>query len=151
MKGLITIIFFVVALQSSCYLCTAFEVFGPNITYPLGSGNNLNDLTGYFDIERLGFTSLMGLGGGAIAATLLGIVTRNGTYALYTMLIFGFGSFIPLAQNFVLALPNTLTGIFESVGVGASITSPLLLTFGVWLGMWVALSIFGLIFNREMT
>ncbi len=151
MKGIINVIFFIIALQSACYLCAAFQVFGTAINYPLGGGTGMNDLNSYFSFDRLGFTTLMGFGGGAAAATIVGVLTRNGSYALYAMLIFGLGGFIPLIQNFVLAFPNTAMALIASTGAGTDITGPLLATLGVWVGAWGAMYIFGIIFNREVT
>lgn len=157
MKGLINWIFLIVALQSACFLFASFDVY-PGLEYPIGAPSTMLDLSSYFDFERLGFLTLIGFGGGAIAASVTGILTRNGTFAVYAMAIFGFGSFIPVIQYFVLAIPNTLGALVNATMInsviidsaGTSAWTPILTTLGLWAAVWGALFVFGLIFQRDI-
>lgn len=149
MKGFINMVFFMVALQSACFLASAFHMFGPLLNYPLGNSSDLLSLSYYFDLNHLGFMALMGIGGAA-AITIIGMLTRSGQYMLYALLIWGLGAMIPLISYFVLAIPNTIGAIIGSLGVGTDVTTPLLLTLGLWVAVWGALYAFGLVFQREM-
>jgi hypothetical protein len=166
-SGFITFVFLVIALQSACFLCYSFNVFGDALSYPLGNPDEMLNLTNYFDLERLGFTMLMGFGGAAIATTIVGLLTRNGQYMVYAVLIWGLCAFLPIVQFFVLSVPNTIGAIVNGLGLNSIIVSTtvdpvtgvvtevtassvLLVTFGLWVGVWGALYAFGLIFQRDM-
>jgi hypothetical protein len=147
MKGFITMLFLAVALQSACFLCAAFQVFGPTLNYPMGNTADVLSLKNLFQLTP--FTALMGIGGAA-AVTIIGILTRSGTYALYAVLIFGIGAFFPIAQYFFLSIPNTIGAIVTATGAGSDITDPLIVTLGLWVAVWVVLYLFGLIFQRDI-
>ncbi len=148
MKGFINMLFLMVALQSACFLCAAFQVFGSAINYPMGSTADVLQLQNLFQLTP--FTALMGLGGAA-AVTIIGILTRSGTYALYAVLIFGIGAFFPIAQYFFLSVPNTIGAIIGTLGVGSDIINPIVATLGLWVAVWVVLYLFGLVFQRDIT
>jgi hypothetical protein len=161
MRGFINMLFLVVALESACYLCQVFNVFGGVVTYPFAY-TSITNVADYFSFERLGFAMLIG-GTGAAAVTIIGMLTRSGQYMLYALLIFGLGSFLPLISDFVLAAPNTIYAIIQATGIsgvtvgtdpstGASLTAwePLAITVGLWAAVWGALFVFGLIFQRDM-
>jgi hypothetical protein len=149
MKGFINMLFLAVALQSACFLCSAFQLFGPTINYPLGTTTEILTLSYYFDLSHLGFMALMGIGGAA-AITIVGMLTRSGQYMLYALLIWGLGAFIPVISYFVLSIPNTIGALITSIGVGSDVTSPLIITLGLWVAVWGALYAFGLIFQRDI-
>lgn len=142
-------IFLLVALQSACFLCYSFNVFGDAISYPMGDVSQMTNLANFFSLDNLGFIALMGLGGAA-AITIVGLLTRSGQYMLYALVIWGLGAFIPIMSYFVLAIPNTIGALITSMGVGSEVTTPLIITFGLWVTVWAALYAFGLIFQREM-
>lgn len=159
MKGFINLLFLMVALESACYLCQAFQVFGDAITYPIDI-TTMNNFANYFSFERLGFGALVG-GVGAAAIMITGILTRQNTYALYAMTLFGLGAFIPLISDFVLAAPNTIYALVQVTGLGSvtmtdasgnviSAWQPLAVTLGLWAAVWGALFVFGLIFQRDI-
>lgn len=154
-------LFLLIALESACYLCQVFNVFGGVISYPFAY-TSIGSFANYFSFERLGFSALIG-GVGAASIMVIGIITRQGTYALYSMLVFGFGAFIPLISDFVLAAPNTIYAIISATGIGnvnigvdpstgAAITAwePLAITVGLWAAVWGVLFVFGLIFQRDI-
>jgi hypothetical protein len=147
MRGFINMLFFMVALQSACFLLSAFQVFGPTLNYPMGNTSDMLQLKNLFQLTP--FTALMGIGGAA-SVTIIGILTRSGTYALYAVLIFAIGSFFPIAQYFFLSVPNTLGAIISSLGLGSTIVDPLIATFGLWVAVWVVLYLFGFLFQREI-
>lgn len=147
MRGFINMLFLAVALSSACFLCSAFKVFGDTLTYPMGSAADMLTLNNLFQLTP--FTALMGVGGAA-AVTIIGILTRSGTYALYAVLIFGIGAFFPILQHFVLAVPNTIYAILTVTGLGADIVNPLVTTVGLWALVWGALYMFGIVFQRDM-
>jgi hypothetical protein len=140
-------LFFMVALETACFLTNAFNVFGGVITYPMGTLSSMTSLGNYFQLTP--FTALMGLGGAA-AVTIVGILTRSGTYALYAVLIFGIGAFLPIVQYFILALPNTIGALVAASGLDSSIYNPLIVVLGVYVAIWGALFMFGLLFQRDI-
>jgi hypothetical protein len=147
LKGFINMLFLMVALQSACFLAASFQVFGPTLNYPMGDTASLFKLENLFQLTP--FTALMGLGGAA-AVTIIGILTRSGTYALYAVLIFGIGAFFPIAQYFFLSVPNTIGAIIMALGAGSSIIDPIVVTLGLWVSVWVVLYLFGLVFQRDI-
>jgi hypothetical protein len=159
MKGFINMLFMMVALESACYICQAFQVFGSAINYPVQI-TTMTSFANYFSFERLGFGALIG-GIGAAAIMITGILTRQNTYAIYAMSMFGFGAFLPLISDFILAAPNTIYALVQSVGLssvrmvdgsGSVINAwePLAITIGLWAAVWGALFVFGLIFQRDI-
>jgi hypothetical protein len=48
---------------------------------------------------------------GAGAIGLVSLLLRQNTYALYAPMIFAVGAFIPLVNNFLFAIPNTIRAI----------------------------------------
>jgi hypothetical protein len=147
LKAFYNMLFFAVALQSACFLMSAFKVFGPVLNYPMGDSSSLLSLKSMFQLTP--FTAIMGVSGAA-AVTIVGILTRSGTYALYAVLIFAIGAFFPIAQYFFLAIPNTIGAIVAATGAGSDIVNPLGVTLGLWVAVWIVLYVFGLFFQREM-
>jgi hypothetical protein len=140
-------LFFMVALQTVCFLMYAFQVFGSALNYPMGDAASLMDLSNLFQITP--FTALLGIGGAA-AITIIGVLTRSGTYAVYSVLIFGIGAFFPIVQYFFLAVPNTIGALINGLGLDTSITNPLLVVLGVYVALWCSLYMFGLVFQRDI-
>lgn len=145
MKLFMTALYFGLCLQLSAYLCWAFQVFGSSFTYPINT-DALN-LTGVFDIT--GFNALIGLSGAA-AIMIGGLLLRQGTYAVFAMLLWGIGAFFPIVSTFFLALPNTITALISATGASSDITNPLLVVVSAIFAFAATIYLFGLVLQREM-
>ena len=92
----------IVGIQFAAYF---LEIF--NVLYPFTFSVTMSEpnFAGIFTITP--FTlALTGVGSAAI--TLAAILTRQGTYAIYAMLLFGIGVCINAVQSFFFAIPNLL-------------------------------------------
>lgn len=105
---------FGVAFQLSCYLFWAFNIC-PFITYPIDTSIMANA----FAITP--FTAMF-LAGGAVGIGLAALLLRQGTYALYAILIWVVGVFLTITAPFFLAIPNTITGLLAPL---LEITNPI--------------------------
>jgi hypothetical protein len=141
-------LYFGLSLQLGAYLIWAFQVFGPLLNYPISTqALDLSNPGNWFELNL--FNSLVGIGGAA-AITIVGILTRTGTYALYAVLIWALGNFVPFVQQFFLALPNTIIALVSSTGASSDITNPLLTVVSIIFAFGAFMYIFGLVFQREM-
>lgn len=91
------------AIQAFAYLGQVFNIF-----YPFNFGIDISEPTifGIFQIDLI--TGAL-LGAGAVAIGIGAILTRSGTYAIYTLLIYGIGIFVTQVQDFFLAIPRMIT------------------------------------------
>jgi hypothetical protein len=151
MKLAIAILYFIVTIQVVSYLFWAFDVFGGLIEYPLGDVSSLSSI---FNIDA--YSVLIGVVG-AVGIGLAGILLRQGVYAIYAMLLWGFGVIFRVVQTFVLAIPNTIGALIPNstnpfppdAVTGAYPIHPFivvivfLFTFGAW---WY---FFGIVIQRE--
>jgi hypothetical protein len=147
-KLFINFLVYGVALESVCYLFWQFNVFGGLIQYPLGSAADLNSLNNMFSLTS--FNALLGIGGAALIG-LAALLLRQGTYALYAMLLWAIGMFFNVVKGIVLAVPNTVAAFLP----GASNPTPgginpiftviaLILTFAGFMYL------FGLVIQRDV-
>jgi hypothetical protein len=151
-------LFVFVALQITCYLFGAFNIFGGLINYPLGDMSNFSNLFNF----NITYLALVG-GGGAVAIGLAMLLLKQGVYAIYAMILWAVGIVFDVFGKFVLAIPNTIAAIIPpqtnpfayTNGVFDPSVSPLtnpfiivivfLFTFGAW---WYLL---GIIIQRDPT
>lgn len=110
MRMFYTLLVFGVSIQIAAYLFWAFKVV-PFIDYPI----ELENTTQIFSLDNFSWQFLMGAGG-AVGIGLAMLLLRQGTYAIYAILIWVIGVFLPFTSGFFLAIPNT---------VGALIPAPL--------------------------
>jgi hypothetical protein len=146
LKIFMNALYFGICIQLAAYLCWAFQLFGPAMDYPIHS--SAASLSSLFDLSA--FNAIVGIGGAA-AILISGLLLRVGTYAVYAMLIWGFGAFFPIVRDFFLSLPNTIIALVTATGAGSDITNPLLLVITVIFAFSAFLYLFGLVFQREMT
>jgi hypothetical protein len=97
-----------IALQITAWIFWVFNVC-PYITYPLGNAQALEE-TFSIDLFDLMFT-----GTGLVVIGLAGLLLRQGTYAIYAMVIWAIGTIIPFIRNTFLAIPNTIGGLLNLV------------------------------------
>jgi hypothetical protein len=89
-----------VSLQLAVYLLESFNMLAP-FTFTSPPDPNI---AGVFSLSAM---SLALLGGGAAAILLVGgLLLRQGTYAIYALLLYGLGVLIPQIQGFITAIPR---------------------------------------------
>lgn len=113
MKLFYTLVTFGVAFQLAAFIFYFFQVV-PYVDYPLG---NIDELTNFFSIDVF---DIMFTGSGLVVIGLAGLLLRQGTYAIYAMLIWAIGTILPIIRNFFLVIPNTIGGLMNLVTVGYS-------------------------------
>jgi hypothetical protein len=128
-----------VSIQAVCYMFWAFNVFGGVIAYPLGDVSSLSTL---FSIDA--FSVLIGVGG-AVGIGLAALLLKQGTYAIYAMLLWAIGCMFKVVQTFVLVIPNTIGALLpEATNPNPALfpINPLIIlvslffTFGAWIFMF---------------
>ncbi|MFA5365968.1 MAG: hypothetical protein WC325_12365 [Candidatus Bathyarchaeia archaeon] len=153
MKILVNFLIFAMALQIVCYLFWVFNVFGGLIKYPLGDTSQLSNI---FSISA--FDAVVGIGG-AVGIGLAMLLLKQGTYAIYAMLLWAIGVIFKVIQTFILVIPNTIGALLPNAAnplppdptTGVYPTNPLVVvvvlifTFGAWWYM------FGLVIQRDVT
>jgi hypothetical protein len=90
------------AISIVTYLFGIYNI-DPNTHYPF---TPLKTWIDWFSIDPLG---LLLTGVGAAVTGLVMVLTRNGTYAIYAMLIAGLGFIIRPVQQIVLAIPTAIS------------------------------------------
>ena len=105
---------FGICVQLSCYLFWAFNVTGNLIQFPLGSAADINNLNNMFSINLWTFL----IGGAGIAISVVSLLMRSGTYAIYALLISAIGVFFNVVKGFVFAVPNVISALFPGSPTG---------------------------------
>jgi hypothetical protein len=149
-KLFVNFLVFGIALQLVCYICWAFNLFNGLIQYPLGTADNINSLNSMFSMDW--WSGLVGLAGVGISVAAL--LLRQGTYAVYALLLFALGVFSKIISGFILAIPNTVTALIASVGGEAlnptpGSTNPILIFIGAIVVFAGFMYFFGLVIQRE--
>lgn len=103
MRMFYTLLVFGISLQIASYLFWAFDVFGGLVKYPVDIATTMS----WFSLEKFQWQFLMGVGG-AVGIGLAMLLLRQGTYAIYAILIWVLGVFLPFTSGFFLAIPNTI-------------------------------------------
>jgi hypothetical protein len=141
---------FGIALQMTCYLFWAFNVFGGLVVYPISSASTMSGMAGWFDISA--FSVLVGVGG-SIAIGIAGLLLRQGTYAIYAVLLWAIGNFFPFVRDFFLTIPNTISALIPSV-TNPNPTlfpiNPIMIVISSIFAFGAFMYMFGLVFQREM-
>lgn len=106
MRLFYSLLTFGIAFQFACYLFWAFDVTGGLINYPI----DLAVMNNAFAITPF---TMMFLAGGAVGIGLAALLLRQGTYAVYAILIWAAGVFLSITAPFFLAIPNTITGLLS--------------------------------------
>ena len=147
-KLFINALVFGIALQMVCYLFWAFDVFGGLVVYPI---SNMSSMTSWFDISA--FSILVGIGG-SIAIGIAGLLLRQGTYAIYAVLLWAIGNFFPFVRDFFLTIPNTISALIPAAtNPNPSLfpINPIMIVVSSIFAFGAFMYMFGLVFQREMT
>jgi hypothetical protein len=135
----------VLALEIWCFLLQSFNVFGGLLIYPLGTNSSLLTLSGWFNISLLSGL----VGGGAIAISIVGLLFRQNTYAIYALLIFGFGVLFNGVSSLVLAIPNTIGALFSLINM-PSITDPIAFVITIIIGYAMFWFLLKIVLQRDL-
>ncbi|MFA5366220.1 MAG: hypothetical protein WC325_13645 [Candidatus Bathyarchaeia archaeon] len=136
-----------VSVQAVCYLFWAFNLFGGLIEYPLGDVSSLSTL---FSIDT--FSVLIGIGG-AIGIGLAALLLKQGTYAIYAMLLWAIGCMFKVVQTFVLVIPNTIGALLPaSTNPNPALfpVNPILVVVSLFFALGAWLFMFGLVIQRDV-
>ena len=137
---------FGVALQITCYIFWAFNIFGSSLQYPLGDVNSIQSV---FSVDV--FSVLLGLGGAAIIGV-AALLFRPNTYAIYAMLLFALGCAFKVVQTFFLAIPNFIAALIP-VETNPSVTAfpihPFIVVITVIVGYAAFWWLFSLVLQRD--
>jgi hypothetical protein len=95
------ILIFGLALNSAIFLFGAFG-FDPQVQMTFA---NLSTWTGWFNLSPF---NILFTGAAATIIGLAALLTRNGTYAIYAMLLAALGMIITPVQQFVTAIPTAI-------------------------------------------
>lgn len=131
---------FSLSLEVFAYLAWASNLFGGFVQYPFGSAAQLNNMNNLFSIDA--YSAIIGTVG--ILTGVGALLLRNGTYAIYALIIFVFGIFFNIVKGLVTAIPNSVAAIFVLAGVDASTFNPILAAIGA------LVTFAGFIFLAEM-
>lgn len=137
---------FGVSVQMVCYLFWAFNFFGGLVEYPLG---DVSSVASIFSVDV--YSVLLGIGGG-LAIGLAALLLKQGTYAIYGMLIWGFGCLFKVVQTFFLVIPNTLGALLPpetNPNPELFPINPIIVVIGVLFAFFAWIYFFGLVVQRD--
>ena len=98
---------FGISLQLGAYVLWAFNFFNGYIVYPFGTYSQMMDLSNMFGLSW--WSALIGVTGVFIG--LMALLLRQGTYAIFAVLLFAIGVFFKPVSSFVLVIPNTIAAL----------------------------------------
>ena len=150
MKLFYSMMLLTISIQLTSYLLWSFNFFGGIIQYPFGSATDLNNLSNTFSLTS--FNALLGIGGAALIG-LAALLLRQGTYAIYAMLIWAIGVFFNVVKGFVLAIPNTVAALLpvETNPLGAGAINPLQVVIGFIILFAGFMFLFELVIQRPVS
>ena len=139
---------FGVSLQLFAYILWAFNVLpAMGLAYPYGNADQMNNLNSIFSLNW--YTALIGGTGAVIGVAML--LLRQGTYAIYALLIFAIGVFIQVIGPFFLAIPNTIAALLPSETIPSGLGfSPIAVVIGVMFNFALFFFISELVIQRNL-
>ncbi len=145
-KLFVNFLFLTVAIQSVAYLFWVFDISGGKLQYPVDL-STLQNLFSPLDT----YSVLIGIGGAALIG-LAALLLKQGTYAVYALLIWGIGIMFNVVRTFVIVIPNTLAAFLpESTNPLIGQTNPLIMVVLFWFMFGAWLAFFGYVIQREAT
>jgi hypothetical protein len=105
-----SLLLFGICVQLSAYCIWSFNVFGDLVQYPLGSADDINNLNNMFSLSL--WSGLVG--GTGIIISVAALLLKQGTFAVYALLLFAIGVFFNVVKGFVFAIPNVISAIIPS-------------------------------------
>jgi hypothetical protein len=93
------------AVNMACFLVQIFDL----VPFSLPAEFSPTDIAGMFTLEN--FLRNFIYSGVAVVAGLATLLLRQNTFALYALVIFVVGLFLPLVSGFIKAIPNLIEGV----------------------------------------
>lgn len=133
------------AINCVLYLFGAFN-FDPQVQYP----GELSAMTSWFNIEPF---NLLFTGATAAIVGVAALLLRQGTYAIYAMLLTALGMIIAPIQAFILAIPNALSAwLPASTNPNPTLfpINPIIVVVSLLFAFGAYWFIFGLVLQRDL-
>jgi hypothetical protein len=150
------ILVFGVCFEVVAGLLWSFNFFGGLVQYPFGSASDWLNLQNTFTPDIwMGLIS----GSGALIG-IAALLTKQGTYALYGLLIFAIGIFYKIVVPFLLVIPNTIAALLPNStnpnftvvdGVTVYGINPLQVAIGILVGFAIFIFLFELVIQRKVS
>ena len=137
----------VIGLLFNCslYLLNAFEVL-PTVSIPIQT--DFTTWEGWFSLDNLAYKVL---GIGALAISVVALLFKANTYAIYALLIVGLGCVIQPIQEFIFVIPNTLGLLLpEAANPTPGLVNPIIAVFGVIFGFFAFWFILSIVIQRDV-
>lgn len=139
------ILLFGLCINVAIYLMGAFNI-DPQYQLP----GSLSTLTSWFDLSPF---NLMFTGATAAVIGLASLLLRNGTYAIYAMLLAALGMIIAPVQAFIMAIPNLLGALLPAEtnpNPALFPINPIIVVIGLIYAFAAYWFIFGLVVQRDV-
>jgi len=107
MRLMYNIILFALVVNCAVWLVQVFGLI-PFVNMP--AKYNPTDIAAMFSLEVFAKNFMYTLAAGAAAGIAM-LLLRQNTYALYALVIFAVGIFLPIVSNFLMAIPNMIDAI----------------------------------------
>ena len=139
------ILIFGICMNIVLYLFGAFD-FDPQVQYP----GSLSTMTSWFDLSPF---NLLFTGATAAVVGVASLLLRQGTYAVYAMLLAALGMVISPIQSFILAIPNALS-VWLPASTNPNPTlfpiNPIIVVVSLIFAFAAYWFIFGLVIQRDL-
>jgi hypothetical protein len=144
-KFFTNILIFGLAMNVILYIFGAFN-FDPQVQYP----GSLSTMTSWFNLSPF---NLLFTGATAAVVGVASLLLRQGTYAIYAMLLAALGMVIGPVQAFILAIPNAI-GMWLPASTNPNPTlfpiNPIVVVVGLIFSFAAYWFIFGLVIQRDL-
>lgn len=144
------ILVFGICLEIVSYLVWAFNAFGGLIQYPFGNAADVLNLQNMFTVD-IWMALISGTG---VVIGIAALLLRQGTYALYALLIFAIGVFYRVVVPFLIVIPNTVAALLPaSTNPDPTLfpINPIQVVVGIIVGFAIFVFMFELITQRKIS
>jgi hypothetical protein len=144
-----SILVFGVALQLVSYLLWSFNVFAGMIQYPFGTAADMNNMQNMFKLD----VWMALISGTGVVIGVAALLLRQGTYALYALLIFAIGVFYRVIVPFLIVIPNTVAALLPASTnpLGPNTINPIQVALGLIVGFAIFIFMFELVVQRKIS
>jgi hypothetical protein len=150
------ILVFGICLEIVSYLVWAINGIGGLIQYPFGNAADMLNLQNAFSID-IWMALISGTG---VIIGIAALLLRQGTYALYALLIFAIGVFYRIVVPILIVIPNTIAALLpESTNPNFTIVgglpvygiNPFQVVLGIIVGFAIFVFMFELVTQRKIS
>ena len=146
-----------ICMEIVSYLMWAFQVIPPTIfKYPFGNAADMLNMQNMFKLDI--WMAL--ISGSGVVIGVAALLLRQGTYALYALLIFAIGVFYRVVVPFLIVIPNTIAALlpdstnpnFTMVGgVPVYGINPIQVVIGLIVGFAIFIFMLELVLQRKVS